>query len=61
VDHARFITFNDGIGNLYEAANEFREIEPWRVIDDTDWQIISIVRNHRGRNGSVTSLERIGV
>jgi hypothetical protein len=47
--------------NLYEAANEFREIEPWRVIDDTDWQIISIVRNHRGRNGSVTSIERIGV
>ena len=41
--------------DLYEAANEFR------VIDDTDWQIISIVRNHRERNGSVTSIERIGV
>ena len=47
--------------NLYEAANEFGEIEPRRVIDDTDWQIISIVRNRRGRNGSVTSIERIGV
>ena len=47
--------------DLYKAAMAFRQMEPWQWMDDTDWQIISIVRNHRGRNGSVTSIERIGV